>query len=115
MNKKQMYNILLRSSGLILLILILLRLYLDKIVYILSNIIFLEILPVFLLFLCIMYLRAQRFKILLVNSGINIADRYLSPYRFEKRPYQWRSQVVANGGKGPAFNLQCPVLNFDSK
>jgi len=77
MNKKQIYNILLKSSGFILLILILLRLDIQQITDNLVNINFIAISPLFFLFLCIMYLKTQRFKILLVNSGINIAGQNL--------------------------------------
>ncbi len=77
MNKKQMYNIFLKSSGFILLIIILLRLDMKQITNYLVNINFLAISPLFFLFLCIMYLKAQRFKILLINSGINITGHNL--------------------------------------
>ena len=77
MNKKRMYNILLKSSGFILLIMILLRLDVKQITNDLVNINFLAISPLFLLFLCYSYIKAQRWKILLINSGINITGQNL--------------------------------------
>jgi len=76
-NKKQTYKILLRSSGIIILILILLKVDIEKVLEGLKNINFIIYSPLFLIFIAHSYVKSQRWKLILVNSRINITGNKL--------------------------------------
>ena len=77
MNKNKTYKILMRSSGVILLVLILLKLDTRKILESLANKNMLLIFPLFSVFLGHTYFRVKRWRLLLVNSKLNITGKNL--------------------------------------
>ena len=70
-------KVLIRFSGIILLLLVLLKVDTKTIVQELSHIKFLIISPIFLLFLVLSYIKTKRWQVLLLNSRVNITGKNL--------------------------------------
>ncbi len=76
-SKKHIRKALIRGSGIILLVIILLKLNVQDILQTLSNINIIAVLPLFFLFLALSYFKTKRWKLLLNNSRIHVVGKNL--------------------------------------